>query len=68
MWPFWLRFIAIATDVVLWCVSFALMWNGQLLWGVVASLASCIIGGLAWNGWKEAGDPLLYRRDDHFDV
>jgi hypothetical protein len=68
MWPFWLRLAAIVTDVILWCVSFALLWNDQLLWGSIALLASFIIGGLAWNGWKEAGDPLLPRRDDHFDA
>ena len=68
MWPFWLRFAAIVTDVVLWCISVALFWNGQLAWAVVTSLASFIIGALAWNDWKEARDSIPYQRDAHFDA
>jgi hypothetical protein len=68
MWPFWFRFAAIVTDVVLWCVSFALWWNDQLLWAVLTSLASFIIGAFTWNDLKAAGNPIPYQRDDHFDA
>jgi hypothetical protein len=68
MWPFWLRLVAIAVDVVLWCVSFALWWNNQLAWCAAVVLVSFILGGFAWSGWKGPEDPLTYRRDDHFDA
>jgi hypothetical protein len=64
------RVIAIALDLFLFVLGF---WFFHLEWwflGGSAWAVGMVLGlwGSDWAGWRKFSDPLLYRRDDHFDA
>ena len=63
------RVVAGIVDVVLWFVALWLLDKDQWLLGGLAFVASTALAGWATSSsyWRKFSDPLLYRRDDHFD-
>jgi hypothetical protein len=64
------RVIAIALDLFLFVLGFWFLHRERWFLGGAALAVGMILGlwGSDWAGWRRFFDPLLYRRDDHFDA
>ena len=62
-----IRTVAVLLDLALWFVGFWLLNQDRWLLGALTLVLGLVLGAWGSSNWDKWSDPLLYRRDDHFD-